>query len=116
MQNRYDPPTRKSCWQCGSVKSFGPHQRTTCSGFVHASNTSPRGALKTRVIVSTRSAGGAVDVVAMATIASVPLLRLVLRQVRFELLEGAGPAATHAVVVVVEDPLLSGRRVDRRPA
>src|SRR5213593_1466451 len=52
MQDKYFPPTRKSILQTGAVKFFGPHQRLTCSGSVHAFHTSSRGASKVRVITS----------------------------------------------------------------
>src|SRR5262249_26073396 len=42
------------------VKPRGPHQCTRCSGSVQASNTRLRGASKTRVRTSTRSAAAAV--------------------------------------------------------
>src|SRR5262249_1894071 len=41
----------------GVVKPRGPNQRATCSGSVHAFQTSSRGASKTRVIVNSRSTG-----------------------------------------------------------
>src|SRR3989304_5654502 len=55
MQKRYLPPTRKSIVQDGAVKPFGPHQRATWSGSVHAFHTSSRGASKTRVMASSVS-------------------------------------------------------------
>src|SRR5918992_6148009 len=51
------PPTRKSIWQKGVVKPFGPHQRIIRSGSVHALNTSSRGASKMRSMTSSCSAG-----------------------------------------------------------
>src|SRR6201982_3412700 len=50
MQQRNFPPTRKSIWQTGAVKPFGPHHCITYFGFVHASQTNSRGASKTLVI------------------------------------------------------------------
>src|SRR6266481_497872 len=49
MQHRNVPPTRKSTWQTGEVKPFGPHHCITYFGSVHAFQTSSRGASKTLV-------------------------------------------------------------------
>src|ERR1700757_4050727 len=49
MQQRNFPPTRKSIWQTGAVKPFGPHHCITYFGSVHAFQTNSRGASKTRV-------------------------------------------------------------------
>src|SRR5215831_14263242 len=49
MQHRNFPPTRKSIWQTGAVKPFGPHHCITYFGSVHAFQTSSRGASKTLV-------------------------------------------------------------------
>src|SRR5271170_4302783 len=49
MQQRDFPPTRKSIWQTGAVKPFGPHHCITYFGSVHAFQTSSRGASKTLV-------------------------------------------------------------------
>src|ERR1700678_770577 len=49
MQRRDFPPTRKSIWQTGAVKAFGPHHCITDFGSVHAFHTSSRGASKTLV-------------------------------------------------------------------
>src|SRR5690606_27432518 len=43
--------------QTGFVKSFGPHQRATWRGSVHAAKTSARGAANSRVITTARSGG-----------------------------------------------------------
>src|ERR1700734_745193 len=50
------PPTRKSISSIVVVKPRGPHQFTTCFGLVIASQTSSRGALKSRVMTISRSA------------------------------------------------------------
>src|SRR6185437_3785696 len=50
------PPGRTSISSTVSVKPYGPHHFTICSGSVHASQTSSRGASKTRVITTSRSA------------------------------------------------------------
>src|SRR5277367_175583 len=49
MQQRNFPPTRKSIWQAGAVKPFGPHHCMMYFGSVHAFQTSSRGASKTLV-------------------------------------------------------------------
>src|SRR6202008_807184 len=49
MQQRNVPPTRKSIWQTGAVKPFGPHHCITYFGSVHAFQTNSRGASKIRV-------------------------------------------------------------------
>src|SRR6202795_4344312 len=49
MQKRSFPPTRKSIWQTGAVKPFGPHHCITYFGSVHAFQTNSRGASKTLV-------------------------------------------------------------------
>src|ERR1051326_4026292 len=50
MQQRNFPPTRKSIWQTGAVKPFGPHHCITYFGSVHAFQTNSRGASKTLVM------------------------------------------------------------------
>src|SRR5438874_11192173 len=49
MQQRDFPPTRKSIWQTGAVKPFGPHHCITYFGSVHAFQTNSRGPSKTLV-------------------------------------------------------------------
>src|SRR5580700_10427593 len=51
VQMRYFPPTRKSIWQTGDVKPFGPHHCITYFGSVHAFHTNSRGASK--ILVTT---------------------------------------------------------------
>src|SRR5438309_6785886 len=51
MQKRDFPPTRKSIWQTGAVKPFGPHHCITYFGSVHAFQTNSRGASKTLVTI-----------------------------------------------------------------
>src|ERR1700733_11776392 len=51
VQMRYFPPTRKSIWQTGEVKPFGPHHCITYFGSVHAFHTNSRGASK--ILVTT---------------------------------------------------------------
>src|SRR5271154_66068 len=52
----HTPPTRKSIFSIVVVKPRGPHQFTTCLGFVIASQTSSRGASNSRVMTISRSA------------------------------------------------------------
>src|SRR5258708_19739364 len=49
MHKRDFPPKRKSIWQTGPVKPFGPHHCITYFGSVHAFQTNSRGASKTLV-------------------------------------------------------------------
>src|SRR6202000_260910 len=51
MQQRSFPPTRKSIWQTGEVKPFGPHHCMMYLGSVHAFHTNSRGASK--ILVTT---------------------------------------------------------------
>src|SRR5580693_8036790 len=51
MQQRNFPPTRKSIWQKGAVKPFGPHHCIAYFGSVHAFQTNSRGASK--ILVTT---------------------------------------------------------------
>src|ERR1700721_554350 len=51
IQRRGFPPTRKSIWQTGAVKPFGPHHCITYFGSVHAFQTNSRGASK--ILVTT---------------------------------------------------------------
>src|SRR3954462_11728173 len=66
---RQAPPGRKSIWHTGSVHPLGPNQCGTCSGLVKASQTSLRGASKTRVMTISRS-DGVVNVVAPKSVAT----------------------------------------------
>jgi hypothetical protein len=60
MTIRQAPPTRASNSQIVFVKPVGPHHRAMCSGSVHALKTRLRGASKTRVMTTPRSATFAV--------------------------------------------------------
>src|SRR6185312_55393 len=51
MQQRDFPPTRTSILQAGAVKPFGPHHCCTYFSWVHAFQTSSRGASK--ILVTT---------------------------------------------------------------
>src|SRR5712675_3090757 len=55
MVCRQRPPGRTSISWIVVVKPLGPHHCTTCLGSAHASQTSSRGASKTRVITISRS-------------------------------------------------------------
>src|SRR5712692_391474 len=57
MWMRMAPPGRTSSSQTGFVNPCGPHHGATCFGSVHAVKTRLRGALRTRVKTSSRSAG-----------------------------------------------------------
>src|SRR5262249_17508278 len=83
-------PTRTSISQWKMVKPFGPHQRATCSGRVHALNTRARGASMTRVMTSSRCC------MSVSTATSL-LLALQLLQVVLEPVEALFPE--HAVVL-----------------
>src|SRR5215469_8351333 len=54
---RKAPPGRRSISQTASGTPLGSHQCATCSALVQASNTRPRGALKSRVTTICRSPG-----------------------------------------------------------
>src|SRR5579871_4999160 len=56
MTMRSAPPGFASTSQTGLVKPLGPHHCASSFGSVQALNTRSRGALKTRVIVISRSA------------------------------------------------------------
>src|SRR5262249_27461858 len=58
MWMRQVPPGRTSSWTSGLVKSFGPHHWAICSGCVQVLKTRARGALKIRVMTSSRSSVG----------------------------------------------------------
>src|SRR5271165_1501000 len=57
MVSRQTPPGRTSISRVVVVKPVGPHHCPTIIGSVQALNTSSRGASKTGVMTSTRSAG-----------------------------------------------------------
>src|SRR5580704_14700107 len=56
MTSRQTPPGRTSISEIVVLKPFGPHHCATCFGSVHTANTSSRGASKTRLKTSSRSA------------------------------------------------------------
>src|SRR5213594_3367167 len=77
MQKRNAPPGRTSIVHEGIVKPCGPHQRTRRSGSVQALRTRRRGASKTRVRTSSRSA----DSVAALVLAAMFLLQKVVQAI-----------------------------------
>src|ERR1700678_3481268 len=78
MQQRSFPPTRKSIWQTGAVKPFGPHHCMMYFGSVHAFQTNSRGASK--ILVTTiRSISLAVFFV----ISGLRFLHLIYNRIQF---------------------------------
>src|SRR6516164_9309697 len=78
MQQRNFPPTRKSIWQTGAVKPFGPHHCITYSGSVHAFQTSSRGASKT-LVTTIRS----ISLTVFSVISDLLLLHLLYNCIQF---------------------------------
>src|SRR5436305_9897289 len=101
MQKRKAPPGRTSIVHEGIVKPCGPHQRTTRSGSVQALKTRRRGASKTRVRASSRSAD---SVAALVLAAMLPLLPLRLAQNVVQAIEALLPEAS-VVFEPVRSPL-----------
>src|SRR5262245_27604345 len=73
-----------------------PYQRRTCSGLVHASNSSRRGAANTRVSTISRSEGN-VSVIALFLASTSLLLCLQLSQIFVEAVEALLPEAAVAL-------------------
>src|SRR5580704_3280674 len=97
-----------------ALKSAGPNHLTKCSESVHALKTRVRGALKTRVIVTSRSDALAVVLLVASIFFSFNLCRWMLsgsREVIGEVLETADPSAL--VIVArgdrLEDTLPQGQ-------
>src|SRR5216110_1454841 len=84
------PPGRRSIRQYGSVKPFGPHQRSRRSGSVHALKTSSRGASKTRVMTSSPAAGF-LAALGSGLLAAMLLLVLQLTQIVVQAIEALLP-------------------------
>src|SRR5438445_9628119 len=80
-----------------------PHQRLTCSGVVHASNTSRAGASKTRVITISRSEGRVTVAEPLRLVVIVLLLMLEFVQVCVQAIESLVPVA-----LVVAHPVVDG--------
>src|SRR5271154_2472224 len=97
MTSRQPPPGRTSMSRLVVVKPRGPHQRTICFGSVHAPKTRSRGASKTRVTTSSRSAGSAISSFFAGTFT---LLCLNLFQVLIQAIEAFFPEAA-----VLLDPI-----------
>src|SRR5688572_11874181 len=96
---RYLPPTRRSISQTGIVApSIQHHQRRTCSGLVMASNTSARGASKTRVSRISLSEGRVTFSLPLLLASMAFLLRLQLFEQVVEALE----VRFHLVAVALE--------------
>src|SRR5215469_15053680 len=94
MTCRHNPPGTTSISEIVVEKPFGPHHCATCSGFVHASNTSSRGASTRRVRTISRSAVlGSVLVLAllagMLFLLALKLLQIVVQAVEAFLIEPA---------------------------
>src|ERR1700743_2916125 len=93
---RYFPPTRKSIWQVGQVKPFGPHHCITYFGSVQAFQTNSRGASKTLVITI-----GSVSFAVFFAISDLLFLHLLYNCIQFvetlfpELAIAALPVADH---------------------
>src|SRR6202522_4578376 len=79
MQQRDLPPTRKSIWQTGAVKPFGPHHCITYFGSVHAIQTNSRGASKT-LVTTIRST----SLTAFSLIVDLLFLHLIYNHIQLE--------------------------------
>src|SRR5260221_11199806 len=113
MTIRRAPPGRTSISQTRFVKPLGPHHCATCTGSVHALNTSARGASKMRVMTTVRSVCFALMSFLSATI---PLLlfNLELAQVAAKTVEALFPEPP-----IVLDPvrhILERARLETRGA
>src|SRR6202041_872776 len=78
MQQRSFPPTRKSILQTGAVKPFGPHHCMMYFGFVHAFQTSSRGASK--ILVKTIRS---ISVTVFSVISDLLFLHLIYNYIQF---------------------------------
>src|SRR6202023_1224691 len=78
MQQRSFPPTRKSIWQKGAVKPFGPHHCITYFGSVHAFQTNSRGASKT-LVTTIRS----ISLTVLSVISDLLFLHLIYNYIQF---------------------------------
>src|ERR1700733_268674 len=78
VQMRYFPPTRKSIWQTGEVKPFGPHHCITYFGSVHAFHTNSRGASK--ILVTTIRS---VSITVLFVISGLLFLHLIYHCIQF---------------------------------
>src|SRR5271170_868099 len=78
MHKRDFPPTRKSIWQTGAVKPFGPHHCIMYFGSVHAFQTNSRGASKT-LVTTIRS----VSLTVLFVISALLFLHLIYNCIQF---------------------------------
>src|SRR3979409_1353743 len=78
MQQRDFPPTRKSIWQTGAVKPFGPHHCITYFGSVHAFQTNSRGASK--ILVTTIRS---ISLTVFSVISDLLFLHLIYNYIQF---------------------------------
>src|SRR5580704_8616956 len=78
MQRRDLPPTRKSIWQTGEVKPFGPHHCITYFGSVHAFQTNSRGASK--ILVTTIRS---ISLTVFSVISGLLFLHLIYNYIQF---------------------------------
>src|SRR3954454_1773887 len=86
---RYVPPARTSASQerKDTPNDFGAHHRMSSSGLVHASNTMRAGALKVRVVTSSRSDFRSVVVWFLTGLGSLSLLASIDLLLLFEFLD-----------------------------
>src|SRR5262249_45828089 len=89
MQQRNFPPTRKSIWQTGAVKPFGPHHCMMYFGSVHAFQTNSRGASKT-LVTTIRS----ISLTVFSAISDLLFLQLIYND--FQLVEALFPESAIA--------------------
>src|ERR1700692_1031733 len=78
MQQRSFPPTRKSIWQTGEVKPFGPHHCIMYFGSVHAFQTNSRGASK--ILVTTIRS---ISLTVLPVISDLLFLHLIYNYIQF---------------------------------
>src|SRR5579862_9258361 len=93
MTMRQSPPTRTSSSQTGFVKPSGPHHRASCSGSVHASNTTSGGASKNRVMTISRSCDSAAPLVLLLPDMTLRLPLLHLPQIIVQTVQAFFPEA-----------------------
>src|SRR5262245_38492062 len=87
------------------VEAAQPYQRLTCSGLVHASNTSCRGALNTRVKTISRSDGSSsASTLSLVLASTLFLLGLQGLQIGVQAVQALFPEAAIAFQPVVDAP------------
>src|SRR5581483_2122372 len=82
MLKRQTPPGLNSNWLVVVWKPLGPHHWSKCRGSVQASQTNSRRAAKSRVIMSSRSAVGPVDLFGMFILFLLEFLQIVVETVQ----------------------------------